>query len=81
MHLLSYSSGLVSLIRLSIDILSEATILKPYRLIVRCASCSSPAESITGTPISKKDMLIIFTMKLHLPPSPGPDRGGKSFGS
>ncbi len=50
-YLWSYSSGRVSLIRLSIDILSEATILKPYRVIVGCASCSSAAESITGTPI------------------------------
>jgi hypothetical protein len=49
--LFSYSSGLVSFIRLSIDILSEATILKPYRVIVGCASCSSAGESITGMPI------------------------------
>lgn len=47
----SYSAGLVSLIRRSSDILSEATILKPYRDIVARALTSSSADKITGTPI------------------------------
>ncbi len=55
LFLISYSSGLVSLIRLSIDILSEATILKPYSLIVLWAACSSEGESITATPVWTKE--------------------------
>lgn len=47
----SYSAGLVSLIRRSRDILSEATILKPYRDTVSRAFSSSSGDKITGTPI------------------------------
>ena len=47
---LTYCAGRVSLILRSMDILSDATILNPYWLIVLCASASSPLERITGTP-------------------------------
>jgi hypothetical protein len=50
-----YSAGLVSLILLSMDILSEATILNPYCVIVAWAFFSSASESITATPWRIKD--------------------------
>ena len=39
------------------DILSEATILKPYCVIVPCAFLSSSAESTTGTPYEVKEQV------------------------
>ena len=51
---IQYSAGLVSLIRLSIDILSEATILKPNSRIVSSAAFSSAGVSCTGTPKIEK---------------------------
>jgi hypothetical protein len=59
MSCISYSAGLVSLIRLSMDILSEATILNPYCVIVLWASLSSAAVRTTGTPIWMKEKKIV----------------------
>lgn len=49
----SYSAGLVSLIRRSRDILSDAIMLKPYRAIVGRACSSSSGDNMTGTPIQQ----------------------------
>ena len=48
--------------------------------MVRFASRSSSAERMTGTPTNNTCHSIVSFIS-HLPPSPGPDLFGKSFGS
>lgn len=56
--ILTHSAGRVSLIVLSIEILSDTTILKPYSRTVLSPSASSSLERRTGVPEETKNAIM-----------------------